>query len=65
MSRLVSIGSKVEQIEGLLGTGDLNAWEHTFVTDIVARYKAAGSDSRVLTEKQVDVIDRIWRKHFV
>lgn len=64
MTRLVSIGTKVEQVDGLRGTDDLNAWEESFVSSVVERYEAAGRDSRVLSAKQVDVIERIWRKHF-
>lgn len=64
MSRLVSIGTKIEQVDGLRGTDDLNAWEETFVTGIVERYEAAGRDSRVLSAKQVEVVERIWGKHF-
>ncbi len=64
MSRLVSIGTKVEQIDGLRGTDDLNAWEESFVTSVVERYEAAGRDSRALSGKQVEIIERIWGKHF-
>lgn len=64
MTRLVSIGTKVEQIDGLRGTSDLNAWEESFVTSIVERYEAAKRDTQSFTEKQIDSIDRIWRKHF-
>lgn len=70
MSRLVSVGTKVEQIEGLLGTADLNAWEQQFVTDIVRRFKALPDADRAkfaghyLTAKQIDAVDRIWGKHF-
>lgn len=64
MTRLVSISTKVEQIDSLRGTSDLNAWEESFVTSIVERYEVAGKDTQGFTEKQVDSIDRIWRKHF-
>lgn len=64
MARLVSIGAKVEQIEGLIGTADLNSWEQSFVASIVERYKSSSHDTRDLSEKQVESIDRIWRKHF-
>ena len=64
MTRLVSIGTKIEQIDGLSGTDDLNAWEENFVTNVAAQYEAAGRDSRVLSAKQVEVVERIWRKHF-
>ena len=64
MTRLVSIGTKVDQLDGLRGTRDINAWEQDFVTSVVARYQEAGNDTRGLSEKQVEIIDRIWRKHF-
>lgn len=64
MTRLVSIGTKVEQIDGLRGTSDLNAWEQDFVTSIVDRYEAANKDTRGLSDKQVEIIERLWGKHF-
>lgn len=64
MTRLVSIGTKIEQLDGLRDTTDLTAWEFDFVTSILERYLLAKKDTRNLTSKQVDVIDRIWSKHF-
>ena len=64
MTRLVSLGSKIEQLDGLRDTSDLSTWENGFVTGIVERYLVAGRDTRGLTSKQADVIDRIWSKHF-
>lgn len=64
MTRLVSIGSKIEQLDGLRDTKDLSEWENGFVTSILERYLVAGRDTRILTSKQVDVIERIWGKHF-
>lgn len=64
MTRLVSIGTKVEQIDGLRGTSDLNAWEESFVTNVVGRYEASNRDTQGFTEKQVENIECIWAKHF-
>lgn len=64
MSRLVSLGTQIEQVDGLRGTDDLNAWEESFVTSVVERYEAAGRDSRVISAKQAELIERIWGKHF-
>jgi hypothetical protein len=64
MTRCVSIGTMIEQLDGLRDTSALNPWEHDFVTSILERYLQAKKDTRSLTDKQVDVIDRIWRKHF-
>ena len=64
MTRLVSLGTKIEQLDGLRDTKDLSEWEQSFVTSILERYLLAGRDTRMLTSKQVDVIERIWTKHF-
>ena len=36
MSREVSIGTKLEQVHGLLGTNDLTEWEQDFVRSVWA-----------------------------
>lgn len=64
MTRLISIGTKIEQLDGLRDTKDLSEWENGFVTSILERYLVAGRDTRMLSSKQVDVIERIWAKHF-
>lgn len=64
MTRLVSLGTQIEQLDGLRDTNDLNQWEQAFVTSILDRYLLAGRDTRVLSGKQALVIDRIWRQHF-
>ena len=64
MTRLISLGTKIEQLDGLRDTKDLSEWENGFVTSILERYLIAGRDTRMLTGKQVDVIERIWGKHF-
>jgi hypothetical protein len=64
MTRLVSLGTKIEQLDGLRDTKDLSEWEQGFVTSILESYLLAGRDTRILTSKQVDVIERIWTKHF-
>lgn len=64
MTRTISIGTMIEQLDGLRDTSDLNSWEQDFVTSILERYLRARKDTRSLTGKQVEVIERIWRKHF-
>lgn len=64
MTRLVSLGTKIEQLDGLRDTDDLTQWEQGFVSSILERYLVAGRDTRMLSSKQVDVIERIWDKHF-
>lgn len=64
MTRTVSIGTMIEQIDGLRDTRDLTEWEQGFVTGILERYLQAHKDTRWMSSKQVDIVDRIWRKHY-
>jgi hypothetical protein len=64
MTRLVSIATMIEQLDGLRDTCDLTVWEQSFVTSILQRYLTAHKDTRMLSDKQVEVIERIYRKHF-
>lgn len=61
---MASIGSMIEQIDGLRGTPDLTPWENEFVASVVVTYESANKDSRVLSGKQIEVIARIFGKHF-
>jgi hypothetical protein len=63
VSRAVSIGVMLKQVAGLLDTRDLNEWEARFVSDTAERTQGGANTTR-LTPRQVDVIERIWRKHF-
>lgn len=57
---MVSIGTKIEQLTGMLGSKDLNNWEQGFVQNVSTRYAA----TRSLTDTQIEIVDRIWEKHF-
>lgn len=61
---MVSIGTMIEQIEGLIGTNDLNLWESDFVKNICQRYHHNEKRTEIFTPKVVEIIERIWRKHF-
>lgn len=61
--RTVSIGNMVKQITGMLGTGDLSTWENSFVRS-VAEQSNDGTDTSKLSDKQVEIVDSIFRKHF-
>ena len=63
MTREVSLATKITQIHGLLGTKDVNAWETDFIESVWG-WSVYGKDTRTITGKQAEVIDRIWRKHF-
>jgi hypothetical protein len=60
--RIVSTNTKVKQICGL-SLSDLTEWEQEFVDSVADRTKE-GTDCSSLTDKQRDIIDRIWKKHF-
>ena len=64
MGRSVSIGTMLEQLDGLRDTNDLTQWEQEFVTSVLERYLKAKKDSTVLSPKQVEVISKIWHKHY-
>lgn len=60
---MASINRMVKACEGLLGTTDVNEWEQRFLENISRRTRS-GQDTSSLTEKQVEVLERIFRKHF-
>lgn len=64
MTRTVSIGTMIEQLDGLRDTDDLSEWELGFATNIIERYLVAHKDSRCLSAKQVECVEKIWKKHF-
>ena len=59
-----SVAMKVSQIDGLRGTKDVSPWEDEFIGSVVERLTKNGNDSRCLSPKQVEVVERIWGKHF-
>lgn len=61
---MVSIGTMIEQLEGLHGTTDLTPWESEFVRNIVKRYHNNKKRTDFFTDKVVEIIERIWSKHF-
>lgn len=58
-----SIATQIEQIDALRGTNDVTPWEDEFITSIVERV-AKTKDTRTLSARQVEIIERIWEKHF-
>lgn len=63
MSRIVSIGAQIKSLSGLVGTKDISDWEDGFISSIVEK-SGNGERTSYLTEKQVDHIDTLYRKHF-
>lgn len=63
MSRAVSIGTMVKQVCTLAGTKDVSEWEDRFVQSIDEQTNC-GERTSGLSTKQVEVVERLWRKHF-
>ena len=58
-----SLGDMVRRLAGLLGKNDLNDWEARFVQSLCDRTHY-GSDTRSLTDAQIDSMQQLFRKHF-
>ena len=55
-----STAQKIDQSEGLIDTTDVSQWESAFLTSMVLG-KDAG---RNFSEKQLDILESIYNKHF-
>jgi hypothetical protein len=64
MARLGELSIKVEQLDGLRDTNDLNDWEQRFVTSVVTSWLHNNKNTQHLTDKQVEKIEQLWEKHF-
>jgi len=60
---MASLNAMVKKCSGLLGTRDVNGWEERFLSDICERTND-GANTTSLTEKQIEVLERIYGKHF-
>lgn len=60
---MTTLNTMVKRLHGLLGTPDLNAWEDEFVHNCYVK-TLAGEDTRALTERQIDVLERLFNRHF-
>ena len=60
---MTALNTMVKRVSGLLDTKDLSDWEDDFVQSIVEKTKD-GDNTTSLTEKQIDVLERIHNKHF-
>lgn len=55
----VEVGTMIRQCKAMLGTKDLTDWEKRFFEKL-----DPDMDTRALSEKQLEVIDEVWSKHF-
>lgn len=58
-----SIGKMIELCEGLIGTNDITPWENDFLSSVVDQYRKEKNSSS-LSAKQVEIVERIYNKHF-
>jgi hypothetical protein len=63
MTRLVSLGTKIKQLEGLIDTKDVSGWENNFLHSISVRTDC-GRDTSRLSDAQIERIEELWSKHF-
>lgn len=63
MPRTVSLGVMIRQIDGLVGTDDISSWEEAFIAS-VSGYADDRRNPKVLSDKQIEKIEQIYRKHF-
>lgn len=61
--KMASTNLMLEQVSGMIDTKDLNDWEHEFVTSVWERSEK-GKRPDKLSSKQVEILERIWKKHF-
>jgi len=58
-----SVGQMIKQLAGLAGTKDVNDWENRFIESVVA-WTSDGERTGGLSAAQIEVIERLYRKHF-
>lgn len=59
-----SIGVMIKQVESLINTDDLTTWENDFISSVCAQVKANKSSTANLSNKQVEIVQRVYNKHF-
>jgi hypothetical protein len=63
MTAPVSVRTMLLQLAGLADTRDVSDWENSFIKSVLDRTDNAARTSG-LSEKQLESIEAIWRKHF-
>ena len=59
---MLSTSQMIDRLAGMVGTKDLSDWETRFVQSLIDRKKAGQVTS--LTERQLEVLERLHDKHF-
>lgn len=60
---MTSLNTMVKKCAGLVDTTDVSDWENQFLKSVVEK-TSEGENTTGLTEKQIDVLERIYGKHF-
>ena len=63
MTRMVSLGVKLEQLACLRDTGDLADDETDLVDALHSRYRPAGNRTSALSDQQVEMIETLWGRN--
>lgn len=58
-----SLGAMLARVHGLVGKNDLSDWETGFIESVWKR-SLEGKRTDLLSERQVDVLERIFHQHF-
>ena len=59
---MLSTSQMIDRLAAMVGTNDLSDWETRFVQSLINRKQAGQVTS--LTEKQLEVLERLHGKHF-
>jgi hypothetical protein len=60
---MASLNTMVRRVAGLHDTTDVSAWENRFIASVLEQTQN-GDNTTSLTEKQIDVLERLHEKHF-
>lgn len=60
---MLTVGQKVVQLQGLVGTKDIRPKDEQFITDMKDATDN-GKRTKHLTGPQVDYIESLWSKHY-
>lgn len=60
---MTSLNTMVKKCAGLVDTKDVTPWEDQFLQSVLEK-TGDGNNTTSLTEKQIDVLERIYGKNF-
>lgn len=60
---MTTLNTMVKRCAGLVDTRDVSEWENSFLKSVLEKTRN-GDDTRPLTDRQIDVLERLHNKHF-